>query len=215
MACVSGIGFFRNPAIRGRGWWCVFGCGFRLPPAPVAVVLGVCVCAFVGSTCTPPFPAGVCGTGACVRVSPSPRHPWLGCGVCVFVRRFCPYVAYPGWGLWRPWVLLGWVRCLPLLTGCSRCPVGSGMVGALPGRSSVRSFGASRQFSTLPLWVGLHLLPRAALFGCLPVRLPSLGRHVHWLGRFHWLVCCCGPPSHLVHAMYMRGPRWASRLGLG
>ena len=27
------------------------------------------------------------------RVSPAPRHSWLGCGVCVFVRWFCLYPA--------------------------------------------------------------------------------------------------------------------------
>ena len=46
-------------------WVCVFGIGLRLRPASLDWGVGVCVCSFAPSACTPPLLAGVCGVGVC------------------------------------------------------------------------------------------------------------------------------------------------------
>ena len=100
-------------------WVCVLGLGFRLRPATPGWGVGVCVCLFARSACTPPLPAGVCGVwvGCCPEPVPVPwfiaccarcpglRHPvaavaWhlsvcRGCGwrcaslACLVAPRWC------------------------------------------------------------------------------------------------------------------------------
>ena len=86
----------RSPLVPCHSWlgcavWVrVLGLGFRLRPATPGWVVGVCVCLFARSACTPPLLAGVCGLGfsARARASAAPRHSWLGCwGVCVLGAR--------------------------------------------------------------------------------------------------------------------------------
>ena len=119
----------RHSPLGCAAWACVFGLGFRLRPAALGWVVGVCVCQCARSACTPPLLAGVGAVGVCAwaRVSPVPRHSWLGCwGVCVFVCSLCLYPATPGWGLRRGFV--GWV----LPRTCS-CAVVCCVLCALPG----------------------------------------------------------------------------------
>ena len=104
-------------------WVCVFGLGFRLPPATPGWGVGVCVCWCGRSACTPPLLAGVGAVGVClgsgfgcappllagvlgcvcagVRAPLVPRHSWLGCApwVCVFGLRSRLHPATPGWGV--------------------------------------------------------------------------------------------------------------------
>ena len=81
-------------------WVCVLGLGFRLRPATPGWGVGVCVCLFARSACTPHLPAWVCGVGVCpwARVSAAHRHSWLGCAVwvCVFGLGFRLRAATPG-----------------------------------------------------------------------------------------------------------------------
>ena len=65
-------------------WVWVFGLGFRLRPATPGWGIGVCVCWWACSSCTPPLLAGVCFVGVCARarVLAAPRHSWLGSVVC-------------------------------------------------------------------------------------------------------------------------------------
>ena len=107
-------------------WVCVFGLGFRLRPATPGWGVGVCVCLSAYSTCTPQFPARVCGVGVCAwsRVSAAPRHSWLGCWVvCVLVFPLRFYLATPGWGVRRGSVCsgAGFGCALPLLAGAFGC----------------------------------------------------------------------------------------------
>ena len=57
-------------------WVCVLGLGFRLRPATPGLGVGLCLCLYVRSACTPPLLAGVCGVGVCAwaRTLAAPRH---------------------------------------------------------------------------------------------------------------------------------------------
>ena len=59
----------------------MFVLGFRLRPATLGWVVGVCVCVCACSACTPQLLAGVCGVGVCAwtRATAAPRLSWLGC----------------------------------------------------------------------------------------------------------------------------------------
>ena len=100
----------RLPWLGCAAWVCVLGLGFRLRPANPGRGVGLCVCSCACSACTLPLLAGVRAVGVCVwaRVSPAPRHSWLGCALWVFVL---------GLGFWlRPatppaWVFGVWVGC--------------------------------------------------------------------------------------------------------
>ena len=81
-------------------WACVLGLEFQLRPATPGWGVGVCLCLWVCSPCTPSLLAGVCGVGMCAwaGVWAVPRHSWLGCcGVCVFVGSPRWYPTTPGW----------------------------------------------------------------------------------------------------------------------
>ena len=74
-------------------WLCVLGLGFRLRPATPGWGVGVSVCLYARSACTPPLLAGMCGVGFCAwgRVLAAPRHSRRGVGVCVclYARSAC------------------------------------------------------------------------------------------------------------------------------
>ena len=106
-------------------WVCVLRLGFRVRPATPGWDVGVCLCLCACSACTPPFLAGVCGVGVCVRarVSAAPRHSWLGCwGVCAFVCALRLYPTTPRWA-----VRCGCV-CLSSSSGCAP-PLLAGVLG--------------------------------------------------------------------------------------
>ena len=108
-------------------WLFVLGLGFQLRPATPGWGVGVYVCSFARSACTPPLLAGVCGVGwgALPRVSDAPCRSWLGCwSVCVFVCALCLYPATPGWGVW--WVCV----CFKSGLGCAP-PLLAGVVGCM------------------------------------------------------------------------------------
>ena len=107
-------------------WLCVLVLGFQLRPATAGLGVGVCVCLFARSACSPPLSAGLCGVTVCASagVSAAPRHSWLGCwGACVFLCALCLYPATPGSGEPCGCVCLGsgfgWVP--PLLAGLLVC----------------------------------------------------------------------------------------------
>ena len=107
----------------------VLACALRLYPATPGWGVGVCVCLFARSACTPPLLPGVCGVGVCAsaRVLAAPRNSWLGCwGLCAFAYALLFYSATPGWGVRRGRVCLGsGFGCAPpLLAGASGfvCP---------------------------------------------------------------------------------------------
>ena len=107
-------------------WVCVLGLGFRLRPATPGWGVGVCVCLYACSACTPPLQAGVCAVGVCAwaGVSAALCHPWLGCpAVCVFVCALRLYPAPPAWGARCGCVCLGlgFGRASPLLAGVLGC----------------------------------------------------------------------------------------------
>ena len=79
-------------------WVCVLRLLFRLRPAIPGPGIGVCVCLWACSACTPPIVAGVRGVGVCAwaPVLAAPRHSWLGCcGVCQCAPSACtpPFLA--------------------------------------------------------------------------------------------------------------------------
>ena len=97
-------------------WVYVLGLGFRLRSATPCLGVGVCVCLYAHSACTPPLLDGVCSVAVCAwaRVSAARRHFWLGCwGVSVFVYALCLGPGIPGWG-----VRCGYV-CSGLGFGCA------------------------------------------------------------------------------------------------
>ena len=116
-------------------WVCVLACGFGLRPATPGRGVGLCLCLWARSACTPPLLAGVCGVRVCAsaRVRAAPHHPWLGCwGLFVFVGALCFYPATRGWDVRCRCVCLGWgFGCaLQLLVGvlgfvcvCGRAPL--------------------------------------------------------------------------------------------
>ena len=153
-------------------WVCVFGLGFRLRPATPGWAVGVCVCWFRRSPCTPPLLAGVCGVGVCVwvPVSVAPRHSWLGCwGACVLLCALRLHPATPGRGV-RVCVLVSVLLLYPATPGWD---VRRGCVCLGSG------FGCAP-----PLLAGV--------LGCLcaAVRAPLAPRH-SWLGCAVW-VCVFG-----------------------
>ena len=91
-------------------WVCVFGVGFRVGLATPGWGVGLCLCLWARSACTPRLLARVCGVGvgAWARVSAAPRLSWLGWwGVCVFVCELRLYSATSGSGVRCGWVCLG------------------------------------------------------------------------------------------------------------
>ena len=95
---------------------CVLALGFRLRPATLAWVVGVCVCLCARSSCTPPLLAGMCGMGVCAWawVWAAPRDSWLWCwGLCVFVCVLLLYPATPSWGMRCGCVCLARVSAAP------------------------------------------------------------------------------------------------------
>ena len=98
----------RHSWLRCGVWVCVLGLSIRLRPATPGWGVGVCVCSWARSACTPPLLAGLCGlgVGARARLESAPRHSWLGCwGVCVFV---CALRLFP---------CHSWLRCAVWVCG--------------------------------------------------------------------------------------------------
>ena len=158
-----------RPSWLGRAAWvCVLGLGFRLCPATPGWGVGVRVCLWERSTCTPPLLPGVCGAGvgALAQVAAAPCHSWLGCwGVCVFVCAFRLYPAPLGRG--------GGV-CV-CCCACSACtpPLLTGVCGVVLG-----------------VWAGVSAAPRHSWLGRWGVRVcvpaPPVPRH-SWPGCAAWV----------------------------
>ena len=190
-ACMRAPLVARHPWLGCAVWVCVLGLGFRLRPATPGWGVGVCVCLFACSACTPLLLASVCGVRVCAwaRVSAAHRHSWLGCrSVCVFVCMVRLYPAIPGWGVRCGCVCLGsGLGCAPpLLAGmlrsvclcaCSACTP--------PLLAGVRVVGWSA-------WALAPAAPRLSWLGCwgVRVRAPLVPCH-SWRGCAVW-VCVLG-----------------------
>ena len=213
-------------------WVCALRLGFRLRPATPGWGVGVCVCLWARSACTPPLLAGVCGVGVCAwsLVAAAPRHSWLGCwGVCVFVGAPRLYPATPGWGVRLGCVCLGsGLGCAPpLLAGvlgclcvCGRAPLlprhswlGSAVWVCVPGlafrlRPATPGWGVG---VCVCLWARSACTPPllAGVCGvgvCAWARVAAAPRH-SWLGC--WGVCVfVGAPR-----LYPATPGCGVRLG--
>ena len=172
----------------------MLGLGFWPRPATPGWAVGVRVCLYARSACTPPLLAGVCGVGVCpwARVSAAPRHSWLGCwGMCVFVCALCLYHATRGsvvrcgcvcWGS-------GFGCTPPLLASVLGCVCACVRAPPVPRHSWL---GCAAWIFVLGL--GFRLRPATSGWGvgvcvCL-VRAPLVPRH-SWLGCAVW-ACVFG-----------------------
>ena len=140
-------------------WVCLSWLGFRLRPATPGWVVGVCLCSYAPSACTPPLLAGVCGVGVCdwAWVSPARRHSWLGRWVvCVLVCALRLFPGTPGWGVWCGCVCLGsGFGCAPpLLAGVLGC-----VCVCLPAPLVPRLSWLGCVVRVCVLWLGFRLRP--------------------------------------------------------
>ena len=175
----------------GRAVWvCVLVLGLLLRFATPGWGVGVCVCLFAGSACTPPLLAWMCGVGmrAWIRLSAVPRHSWLECwrvGVFLCVLRLYP--ATRGWGARCVCV------CLGLAFGCA-LPLLAGVLASVG--DCVRAPAVPR-----------HSWPGCAPWVCvLPLGL-SAAPHHSWLGC--WGLCVLMYPLRLYPATSDWGVRGA------
>ena len=222
-----------RPSWLGRAAWvCVLGLGFRLRPATPGWGVGVRLCLWARSTCTPPLLAGVCGAGmgalagvaaaprhswlgcwgvhVCVCAPLVPRHSWLGCAVwvCAFGLWFRLRPATPGWGVG----VCVFVCVPPLYPATPGWGVRWGCVCLVSG------FGCTPPLLALVLGCAClcacsprtpPLLARVRGVGlCAWARVSAAPRH-SWLGR--WAVCV------LVYALrlYPATVGWGVQCGCG
>ena len=207
LGCVcAGVGALLAPRHSWLGcapWVCVFGLGFVLHPATHVWGVGVCVCWFWRSACTPPLLARVRTAGVCLwaRVSAAPRRSWLGCwGVCVLVWALRLHPTNPGLGGRCGCVCLGSGFCCPppvlaRVLGCVCAGVGAllaprhSWLGCAPW---VCVFGLeSRPRSATPGWgVGVCVCRCAC-----PPRTPPLLAGVCGVGVCVWARVWAAPAT--------------------
>ena len=191
------------PNTPGWGVWCLcvcLGSGFGCAPPLAAGVLG-CVCVPVPAPLVPRHPWLGCVVCVCVcvraRVSAAPRHSWLGCcGVCVSVCPLRLYPATPGWSVRRGCV------CLGSGFGCAP-PLVVGMLGCIclcvPAPLVPRHSWLGCVVSVCVLALGFRLRPATRGWGvgvcvCLCARsafIPPLLAGVCGVGV--WVRCCLAP----------------------
>ena len=198
-------------------WVYVLGLRFRLRPAALGSAVGVCVCMYARSACTPPLLAGVGGVGVCAwaQISAAPRHSWLGCwGMCVFVCALRLYPASPGWGVWCGCVCVraplvprhSWLGCAMWL-----CVLGLGfrlrpatLGWAVSGVCA--SVCPLRLYPATPGWgVRRGCVCLGSGFGCAPLLL----------ARVLGCVCVCVPAPLVPRHSWLVWAVWMCVFGLG
>ena len=165
----------------------VFGLEFRLRPATPGWGVGLCVCSFARSPCTPPLLAGPCGVGVCFGSGFGCAPPILaGMLGNVCVRVLAPLVPRHSWPGCAEWVgVLGlWFRLRPATAGWG---VG---VCVCP---------CARSACSTPLLAGL-----CGVCVCVWARVSAAPRN-SWLGC--WGVCVFLCPLCLYPATPGRGVR--------